>query len=163
MSSIVFLLCLLSAVRSVDLRANQRGVRNDDSMIEELFQIKEDEWKDNSDVTFDKSESRLPRIWKTVQYSPRHYNPCTIQIKHWKTNEYLNQKQYDFQPDEIRVKHCNGTNSNGIVKRGCRTTMDCVTTYERRKFMRKTKGAPCTQWYAYQNDIPVGCECMISN
>lgn len=53
MSSIVFLLCFLSVVRSVDLRASQRGARDDDYMIEKLFQTKEDEWKDNSDVAYD--------------------------------------------------------------------------------------------------------------
>lgn len=53
MSSIVFLLCLLSAVRSVDLRASQRRVRDDDYTIEELFQTNKGDWKDNSDVTYD--------------------------------------------------------------------------------------------------------------
>lgn len=106
-------------------------------------------------------ESRIPRIWKTAQDS-NHYNPCSTKIKQWKTSEYLNLRQYDFQPDEIRVKHCVGTSSNDVVKQGCRRVMDCVTQYERRKFISKPKGTDCTQWHVFEKDIPVGCECMLA-
>ncbi|KXJ17382.1 uncharacterized protein LOC110234059 isoform X2 [Exaiptasia diaphana] len=161
----VILLCVSCSAQPVDLETSATTKNDESALIDELVQLTKYKWEGTTTVDSKNSISvhKKERIWNYARDASSHLNPCTLSQQEWETAKYLNQDSYDFHPELITVKQCTGVGNNGIYKQQCMRLMDCVTQYQRQRFLRKPKGSSCMNWHKYEEDIPVGCECMMQS